>query len=978
MDSQSQFHPVTVVPYHADPIDSLADRLLADHADDLPLLTNAVVLLADQQAAPRLRQLLLEKSEKLNHKALLGPQVMQLRDWVEQTSQSTTPIISDLSRELMLVDALGDHQSLFGDTNPWSLAESLLELFDALTLNSIGLPPNLEEFTRRIAEGYGAVDDGPAALEREASLVHTLWHAWHEQLHATGKCDRNSAYLLGLAELAEESSSKQFYLAGFTSFTVAETEWLQAMFKQQRLCLFLQGEVANVATDDYHPDTPISNILQRLASTRPIADHSIPLFSRFLNTLYCTNLETELPLDRRAQAFADTSPRSPLSGHLSVMHAASAEDEAVAVETQVRQWLIDGHKKIGILTENRRLARRIRALLERAGIILQDSAGWALSTTSAAALLERWLQCVEEDFPYLAMLDLLKSPFFSHTEERDQHLEDVYRLEQSLILQENIGSGMQRYRFALQSRRRRLPDSMASSMDRIDSLLQRLSDAAATLSSLTRTSPQPPVHFIETLQQSLTALGIDESLQNDDAGNQLLELIGEMCVATSPDNRAMSWAEFRSWLGRTFEVTNFRPSSGGGQVELMGLGQSLLGRYDALIIAAVEREFLPGGSGNSPFFNDAVRQQLGLPSSSEIMTERFHHFRRLLEAAPEVLLTLRREQDGEEILPSPWLENLLSFHQIAYGDDLENRELAELIHQPWSQIVNRDRLLPHPEGYPAPSVVASLLPSTLSASGYQMLMDCPYQFYAARCLGLSAPEAIREALEKSDYGEKVHRTLEAFHADVTGLPGPFKGLLTPARRDKAISLLKQIAESEFSRDLEDNFLQRDWLHRWQKLIPDYIDWQIAHSEAWQVNEVEQKNEQKNLIGGITLRGRIDRIDKGSKGLAIIDYKTGATPIEEDVLTGESIQLPFYRLLANDLPIDHVEYLSLDGNVKTKMVLEGEELESLSQDIAERLANIEQQLHNGDGIPAWGDEKSCGYCPMEGVCRRQSWLEENDE
>lgn len=978
MDTQPQPPPVTLLPYHADPLESLADRLLTDHGDELPLLNNVVVLLADLQAAPRLRRLLLEKLEKLNHQALLGPHIMLLSDWVAEASQLVTPVISDMGRELMLVDALGEHQSLFEEANPWSLAESLLELFDALTLNSIELPDDFEEFTRSIAEGYGSGTKNPEALEREALLVHTLWHAWHEQLRAIGKCDGNSAYLLGLSQLAREQSSKYFYLAGFTSFTAAETVWLQAMLQQERLSLFLQGEVMDRASDAYHPDAPITRIVEQLGCAYSREEHPVSPLSNFINSLYCADPETEQPLALRAQAYATSTPTTPLSGHLAVLHAASAEDEAKAVETQVRRWLIKGHKKIAVVTENRRLARRVRALLERSGIVLQDSGGWALSTTSAAALLERWLQCIEEDFPHLALLDLLKSPFFCNSDTRHQHLEDVYRLEQSLILQEKVGSGMRRYRFALQSRRHRLPDAMAPSMDRIDTLLQKLSDAAAELIPLTDTKPRPPARFIEALQQSLTNLGLDKSLLNDDAGIQLLEIIGKMQAATTPDNHPMNWTEFRSWLGRTLEVSNFRPSPKGGQVELMGLGQSLLGRYDALIIAAVEREFLPGSPGLSPFFNDAVRYQLELPLSSEIMAQRFHHFRRLLESAPKVLMTLRSEQDGEEILPSPWLENLIAFHRMAYGDNLEDRELAEIIHQPWSEIVNREKSLPQPQGYPSPVVEGALLPSSISASGYQMLMNCPYQFYAARCLKLAPPEAIKEALEKSDYGEKVHRTLEAFHANVSGLPGPFSGKLTPARRDEAITLLNQIAEKEFSRDLEDNFLHRDWLQRWLQLIPDYIDWQLERSETWQVKEVEQQTEQANLVEGLTLRGRIDRIDEGTAGLAIIDYKTGTTPNEEEVLSGESVQLPFYRLLTSDQPVNRIEYLSLDGEVKTRMGLEGEELESLSRHISDRLMSIEKQIHNKRGTPAWGDERICGYCPMEGVCRKQSWLEVHEE
>ena len=99
-----------------------------------------------------------------------------------------------------------------------------------------------------------------------------------------------------------------------------------------------------------------------------------------------------------------------------------------------------------MVTEDRRLARRVRALLERAGIALQDSGGWALSTTSAAAALERWLETVEEDFAHQPLLDVLKSPFVCPPQEREAHLASVHRLEQDIILHEQIARGLERYR----------------------------------------------------------------------------------------------------------------------------------------------------------------------------------------------------------------------------------------------------------------------------------------------------------------------------------------------------------------------------------------------------------------------------------------------------------------------------------------------------------------------------------------------------
>jgi ATP-dependent helicase/nuclease subunit B len=97
---------------------------------------------------------------------------------------------------------------------------------------------------------------------------------------------------------------------------------------------------------------------------------------------------------------------------------------------------------------------------------------------------------------------------------------------------------------------------------------------------------------------------------------------------------------------------------------------------------------------------------------------------------------------------------------------------------------------------------------------------CPYRFYVARCLKLRPKEEIKEAFEKAEYGQLVHRALELFHNGGTGYPGPFAEAITETNQSQAIELLEQISAQVFSRELEDNFEHRAWLRRWRVLIPD--------------------------------------------------------------------------------------------------------------------------------------------------------------
>jgi len=961
---------IQLVPYNQDPLQVLAEHLLADHQAELPNLTAVTVILAEPQAAPLLRACLLRLAAEQGHPALLGPRILTLRDWARSFLPPNTQVCDPHLQLLMLVEALHQHPILLKSANPWALANDLIGLFDELTLNYIDLPVDLQDFIRHLQQAYGLHDGEISAFGQEARLVHTLWHAWHEQLQAEGLTDAQTANLLALARsLQQLSTGESLYLVGFHSFTRAELSWVAELLARNQLRLYLHGQTG-VAPERYHPDAPLSRLLLQL----PAMPQQAPETDAYNDALSRLFDETAGSMQTRARSLRQRYADSPLAPRLQVLTTHSAEDEACAIDIQVRQWLLQGHQRIGIITENRRLARRVRALLERAGITLQDAAGWALSTTSAAACLERWLECLEEDFAHLPLLDLLKSPFLFPDLDPNQTAFAILRLEQDIIRHENIARGLNRYREHIQDRRQRLPDWMTDNASNLLHILDRLETAAAPLISLIATR-QTPISWLEALDAGLQQLGMSDCFATDPAGSRILQALEQMHQAARHSTIPLNWQDLRTWLGRTLEQFHFQPPASGQGVYLLGLAQSRLQRFDAVIIGGAERDHLPGHPNPSPFFNEAVRRELGLPAATELLAERFHHFRRLLESAPRILITARAEQDGEPVPTSPWLEYLQAFHQMTWNTTLAAPDLKVLLRDPAARVQRDDTPLPLPQTQPAPAIPATLLPTTFSPSGYQQLLDCPYQYYAARCLGLSPPDEIRLALSKADYGERIHQCLQAFHSKVMDLPGPFPGKLTAARREEAVILMTRIAEAVFSQDLADNFEHHGWLQQWLQQIPGYIDWQIERNAAWQVSDTESRYELL-LNAQLKLTGQLDRIDSCNNQLGIVDYKTGRIPKQQEVLQGEAVQLPVYALLAAtpQQPVREVAYLELGNNHPIGMpyTLADAELQTLSQAMAVRLSTLVEEMHHGAGLPAWGDSKICAHCEMKLLCRRQAW------
>ena len=951
---------VILAPYGDDILAVAAQRIIT-RCNTLPDLTDTVVLLPDLQFAPRLREQLLGIAQEHGHGALLGPVINTLDGWLNAQQPVAQQVPGRARRELMLVEVMQQHPTLFDGADPWQISSSLISLFDELTLNRVSIPQDLAAFTTRLQAAYGVEDRLPEPLGMEASMVHRMWQAWHAQLNDADMLDPGVASLQRLAQQQAAAQQHTLYFIGHDQLHAAQLEWIESLLQHDRAECILYRHSDWLDSDR---QAPIRKLLHE-ATPLPGTDAR----STCLDAVFRIG---EQPLVDRVATLTGQFTTSPLVDHLAILSAASPEQEARGIDIQVRQWLIDGRERIAIVSEDRRLARRVRALLERAGINLQDSGGWALSTTSAAAVLERWLETVEEDFAHVPLLDVLKSPFIFPDADRDNHAGLVYRLEQDIIQRENIASGLQRYRKHIDYRLARLDQAATrETAAQLHQLLNRLDQAAAPLRPCLEAGRSRPTELLEKLRDSLDLLGIWSAFETDTAGQRILQEWQLLTDAAASSALDMNWVEFRAWLGAALERHDFVPATFDTPVSLLTLQQAQLGQFDGIIIAAADREYLPVRRAASPFFNDPVRSDLGLPVWTDHYQLQLHRLRRLLESAPQVLMTWHEESSGDVRMPSPWLEAIRSFHTLAWNNDLDATELSALLEDPAAQVKGRNPVaIPQQQACPRPQLAAALLPANLTVSMHRHLIDCPYKFYAACGLKLKPRDDVKEAFEKAQYGSLVHQSLEIFHKGKAGYPDPFTAPITADNADQAVAALVAISEAVFTRELEDNFEHRAWRRRWQVLIPEYIQWQIKHQLRWSFADAEQPGELA-LSPGHSLSGRLDRVDRNDSGTLVLDYKTGGIPGQDEIDSGEEVQLPSYALLM-DTPPQRVEYLSVDGRIAARSFLEGEALADIAAAVKARLVTVLGEIEAGAALPAWGDVDTCKYCEMSGLCRQQAW------
>jgi ATP-dependent helicase/nuclease subunit B len=957
--------PAVVLFPHSDDLLAAAARRIVAQADTLPNLSGSVVLLPDLLFATALRRHLLEAAQARGHTALLGPVISTLEQWLAEQVPLEKPVPGRARRELMLVEAIQQHPDVFGDQDPWTLANSLITLFDELTLHRVPIDAGLDDFRRRLQSAYGLAGTPPEPFDREARIVQRLWQAWHVQLQAGDLLDPAAALLQQLAMLSDRPPAQSVCLVGIDTPTGAEAEWIDSVLADGKGQLLLHRPMSSTATGH--------SAWQGLLAGATPADSPEQAAGITLDRIFDTSGDS---LQIRTDNARTEHPEAPLAGRLHSFAAGSAEQEARAIDLQVRQWLLDGHQPVAVVTEDRRLGRRVRALLERAGVSLQDPGGWALSTTRAAAALERWLQSVEEDFAHEPLLDTLKSPFTLPEEDRDTLDNCVFRFETDIVRRENVARSLQRYRHHINARLEHYENRWSKeTAAQLHQLLNQLDHAADPLYDCLR-DKHPPALLLERLLASLSKLGMWQAFSHDPAGQRIQQEWRLLHDAARGSELQMDWSTFRAWLGSALERHDFRPANNHSPVLLLTLQQARLGRFAGVVIGACDSEHLPPAPAHSPFFNDRVRSELGLPAWPERQRQQQQHFRTLLESAPRVLLTWHREQDGEARTPSPWLARIEVFHKLAWDHDLQNTRLAAMLDHPGTRVCGHHPLpAPRSTRQPRAQLPAAAIPGELSVSAHGTLIDCPYRFYAASGLRLKAREEVKLALEKAEYGELVHRVLEVFHQGKDGYPAPLAQPVTRAQRDSATRQLEQVSRQVFERELEDNFEHRAWLRRWLVLVGPYIDWLIEQQAEWRFIAGERRAERR-LAGGQLFVGRIDRIDQGSAGNLISDYKTGSVPGQIEVDSGEAVQLPSYVLLEEHAPAA-AQYVQIGrinnrNTVRTGSRLDGTALAALSQAVLVRLETMLDEITAGTPLPAWGDEDTCRYCEMDGLCRKQAW------
>lgn len=844
--------------------------------------------------AQSLRNALAERLQR----PFIPPRITTLSAWIDSLppEPGTPPSASAAARMMALYGELRQHgwlKKLFSaqrNTDLLPLAQTLVALFDEL---SRALVPALHLSPESAEERWQSALEQlpPPARSILSDEAHLVWTLWKTQLSGSDPVASCFTRMMRLAELATEPLL-----------------WIGA-----------------VQPDAYH--TAFLDAYARRCPVQPVlldwrASTVTPLHAAAWQEI----IDGEAASDRMIEA-----PRS-----LCLHAAGSLEEEAQHGAQTVIDWLQEGRKCIAIIAQDRVVARRIRALLERAEVYVADETGWKLSTTRSAAVVAALIEAVTSRAETIALLDLLKSPFLC-AEMPDKALR-VMEIEHALRRNNVLGG-----------------------WDAADAALAQLTEARELLRLVAAQAARFAGRRTLTAWAELTCdvlgeLGMRDALAADAAGMQVVNLLDMLIHDCDAVAQQFSFAEWRAFLNLQLESTPYVPADFDRRVVMLQLNGAQLRSFDAALMVGADADHLPSRLDEMLFFADGVRRELGLPTREQRQCMQLRDFAELLASAGHVVLSWQSFRNGEPNAASNWIERLqLTMERHGLGM-LPRHEVALAMHTLQATSPSR----------PAPSA-PHLFPRKLSASAYNSLVACPYQFFATRMLGLDGLDELSDMPEKRDYGDWLHVILQAYHE---------------ALRDRAVAmherepLLREISQRVFNAEIERSAAALAYYARWQKTIVAYLEWANEREGAgWQFERGEVWFEKLlSWDGGqVALRGCIDRIDRNEAGeYAILDYKTrNVQALRTRLKEGEDHQLAFYGVLT-DVIAAAGHYVALEAMRGKTGDAEAEKFDDWRRLLEAQIVSCVQRIARGAPLPATGIERVCIHCEVRGLCRKGAW------
>ncbi len=552
------------------------------------------------------------------------------------------------------------------------------------------------------------------------------------------------------------------------------------------------------------------------------------------------------------------------------------EEEIESIARHIKNLYITGHMKTEdsvIVTfpasqDYPELAERV---FSRYGLPATVSLNRPPSRRSAQRDVLYLLESVAEDFPRSKFTTVLMSSSFKNIPET------LRRRIPSLSLKSGIIKGKEAWEnFSSSIEDKSLAESMKDGIARIFRTLGGLIDIKAAASIEV---------FHEETKKVLTELGFDTSQDDADILEHALQVVG--IISELPGEKTISLGRYTEFLRYVLSASEYRREEEG--IQIMDFSETEGLEPDYLYFCGLKDGVMPSKPRIDHILPDSVRTEYRLINMNKHLAAQKLNFLRITGSSTNTHLSYPAVDGDKLFLPSSYLPWGRDVQESVFGvfclEELQTRNGTEMLSDSIKEIhldkATKERLLGRELSMP------------MRVTDIDYYKKCPRRFFVEKILNIEPPGITEYEVEAKLLGTLIHRIMEKL---LDG--GPIESTLEA--RQKASSIINDII-----RDYTiDNYWKKLIKEVFLEILPKIVELESQFAkEGFIPYKLELKTEEE-VLPGVMLKGKIDRLDRGDDAFRLIDYKTGSVKIGSAIIKkGKDLQLPLYAAMLKSSGMD---------------------------------------------------------------------------
>jgi ATP-dependent helicase/nuclease subunit B len=658
--------------------------------------------------------------------------------------------------------------------------------------------------------------------------------------------------------------------------------------------LIAGDEAKGIPAAPGHPQFAMQALLVRIGIARDAVERLVAASGgeRFMSEVLRPAATTEVWRQDAAEpefaAHTDAALKT-----MSVIEAANAEDESLAIAVALREAVHQG-KTAALVTPDRELGRRVLAALARWNITAEDSGGDKLAQTSAGIFARLAADAALGGLAPVALLALLKHPLLRLG--ASDRTRAVAALERAVLRgprprpgSAGLAHALGAFRTKLDKFRRKEKTDLHGSdprltltdaeLDAADELVRQLTSALAPLEAITKQS-LPISDVAARHRQVLAELSRQDNVEAAFAGPdgiRLADALDDLAGSTAATDLLVDTSDYVALFSAALaDQVVRRPLRSGLRIRILGLLEARLTTNDRVVLGGLVEGTWPPESRTDAWLSRPMRVALGLDLPERRIGLSAHDLAQLF-GAREIILTHAAKIAGAPTVPSRFIQRLAAVAGETRWQSARDRGNVYLT---WARELDRPQSAARPAPQPAPKPPRDVRPKKLSVTEIEHWLRDPYTIYAKHVLRLAPLDAVDVPPGAAERGSLIHAAI----GDFTKL---FAGGLPPNPEQELIAL----GEKHFATLDDFPEVRAFWWPRFKRIARWFADWERQRRQSIAAIAAEIRGEIPLNGGAFTLSGIADRVERTSDGRYIIlDYKTGSARTEKQVRTGLAPQL----------------------------------------------------------------------------------------